>query len=663
MYSPLSVGNGEFAFTVDISGLQTFSREYEDKMPVATMSNWGWHTSPEPDGVDKRNIRPVLHDTFGRQVGYFSGSEGQKAVFDYIRENPHRFHLGNVGLGLILSSGEKAKLEDMKNIKQTLDLWRGIIKTRYEIDGTEVYVEVACHPDSDTIGVKIRSELIVMNRLFAELKFPYGAPCMCGADWDNDLRHNTSVKTKNSRYAELVRVMDNDWYYVTISSEYDMELINTDKHAFQIRSDEEHGELFFSVGFSKTMQRQWIPDACKVFRSSEDYWRDYWESGGVIDFSGSTDERAHRLEKRVILSQYLTAIQCSGSIPPQETGLTCNSWFGKAHLEMHWWHAAHFALWGHPELLENSLWWYRAVMPKAEQTAKRQGYKGVRWQKMVGPDGTDSPSTIATLLIWQQPHPIFYAELLYRVKKSTSVLEEYREIVFKTAEFMADFIHFTNGRYVLGPPLIPAQENHSCKDSLNPTYELEYWHWALSVAQLWKERLGEPRTELWDDILEHISPLPRKDGVYLAHEECPDTFTKFNIDHPSMLNAFGVLPGALTDKDIMRNTLNKVLESWTMELTWGWDYPVMAMCAARLGEPEKAIDCLFLDTPKNHYSKNGHNYQESFLPLYLPGNGGLLAAVAMMAAGWDNAEKETYAPGFPKNGKWNVRFEGIAKYI
>ncbi|MEN9685444.1 MAG: hypothetical protein RLZZ28_1230, partial [Bacteroidota bacterium] len=40
-----------------------------------------------------------------------------------------------------------------------------------------------------------------------------------------------------------------------------------------------------------------------------------------------------------------------------------------------------------------------------------------------------------------------------------------------------------------------------------------------------------------------------------------------------------------------------------------------------------------------------------------PGNGGLLAAVAMMCAGYDNALVKS--PGFPKN--WNVKWEGLRK--
>src|SRR6266545_8107382 len=44
--SPLSLGNGEFAFTADITGLQTFPEAYEQAMPLCTMSQWGWHTAP-----------------------------------------------------------------------------------------------------------------------------------------------------------------------------------------------------------------------------------------------------------------------------------------------------------------------------------------------------------------------------------------------------------------------------------------------------------------------------------------------------------------------------------------------------------------------------------------------------------------------------------------
>ncbi|MGH9820700.1 MAG: glycoside hydrolase family 65, partial [Pyrinomonadaceae bacterium] len=383
-------------------------------------------------------------------------------------------------------------------------------------------------------------------------------------------------------------------------------------------------------------------------------------TGAVVDLAGSKDPRAKELERRIVLSQYLTAIQCSGSMPPQETGLTCNSWYGKFHLEMHWWHAAHFALWNRLPMLENSLDWYTKILPSARDRAKQQGYAGARWPKMTSPDGRDSPSPIGPLLIWQQPHPIFYAELAYLNNPTRATLDKYRMIVDETAKFMASYAHFApaSNRYVLGPPVIPAQENHPPRETWNPTFELEYWHFGLTTAQKWRARLGLRRDPKWDDIIKRLSPLPTKDGVYLAHENCPQTFTERNKDHPSMLGALGILTGEMVDRETMLRTLKKVMKEWDWAETWGWDYSMVAMTAARLGETAIAIDALLLDTPKNHYLPNGHNYQRENLPLYLPGNGGLLYAVAIMVNGWKGTPK-TAAPGFPSDGSWTVRSEGF----
>jgi len=57
---------------------------------------------------------------------------------------------------------------------------------------------------------------------------------------------------------------------------------------------------------------------------------------------------------------------------------------------------------------------------------------------------------------------------------------------------------------------------------------------------------------------------------------------------------------------------------------------------------------------------NGHNHQRAGLTIYLPGNGALLYAVAMMAAGWDGA-LDRPAPGFPSGGRWVVRWEGLRR--
>ena len=100
-------------------------------------------------------------------------------------------------------------------------------------------------------------------------------------------------------------------------------------------------------------------------------------------------------------------------------------------------------------------------------------------------------------------------------------------------------------------------------------------------------------------------------------------------------------------------------ENWQWKKTWGWDFPLTAMTATRLGMPEKALDALFVDVEKNTYLVNGHNYQDKRLRLYLPGNGGVMATVAMMCAGFDG--NNTDLPGFPKDGRWKVRWENLSK--
>jgi hypothetical protein len=167
------------------------------------------------------------------------------------------------------------------------------------------------------------------------------------------------------------------------------------------------------------------------------------------------------------------------------------------------------------------------------------------------------------------------------------------------------------------------------------------------------------RNSDWDRVISDLSPLPVKEGVYLAHENCPQTFTGRNHDHPSMLGALGVLPGDGVDRKIMHSTLDRVMKQWQWDKTWGWDYPMTAMTAARLGEPKIAIDALMMATEKNRYLANGHNWQRQNLPCYLPGNGGLLYATAMMAAGWKGAPR-SHAPGFPDDGSWRVRCENLA---
>ena len=94
-------------------------------------------------------------------------------------------------------------------------------------------------------------------------------------------------------------------------------------------------------------------------------------------------------------------------------------------------------------------------------------------------------------------------------------------------------------------------------------------------------------------------------------------------DHPSVLGALGMPPETpMVNKTIMKNTFNWIWDNWSWKDTWGWDFPMTAMTATRLGNAEKAIEALLMPIATNRYLNNGHNYQDDRLTIYLPGNGG-----------------------------------------
>jgi len=655
--SPLSLGNGSFAFTADVTGLQTLETEYKDAMPLCTMSQWGWHSKPRPSHLVGAKLRLTQFETHGRQVGYQTSSEGQTELFNWLRENPHRLHLGRVCF-FRPNNDNDIVAKEISEIDQQLDLWKGLLTSRFRFAGKPVEVITAVHPIHDLLAVSVESELLNYDQLGVAIVFPYGSSNMQAADWETPEKHETNIVKDGRNRVELRRILDNDSYSVSISAEGQSTVTKLSPHSFVVWS-KGSSRLSFTISFSKEAISTVAPKVQATFLSSARYWNRFWSTGGAVDLADSSDRRAEELERRVVLSQYLTAIQCSGNQPPQETGLTVNSWYGKFHLEMHWWHAAHFAHWNRLPLFERSLGWYDSILPQARTLARSQGYAGARWPKMVGPEGRDSPSPIGPLLIWQQPHPIFYAWLCYQTRRDHSTLHRYSDIVFETASFMSSYAYLDKrtGRYVLGPPVIPAQENHPPRETWNPTFELVYWKFGLHVAQLWRQYLGMARLPEWDKVIAGLAPLPTRDGVYLAHENCPQTYTERNRDHPSMLAALGVLTGDGVDRETMRRTLLKTIKEWRWEDTWGWDYPMTAMTAARLGETKIAVDALLMQTEKNRYLPNGHNWQRANLPCYLPGNGGLLYAIAMMSAGWKGAPNE-HAPGFPSDG-WKVNWEGL----
>ena len=294
-------------------------------------------------------------------------------------------------------------------------------------------------------------------------------------------------------------------------------------------------------------------------------------------------------------------------------------------------------------------------------------------------------------------------ELEYRAASAKSkaagdeVLHRMKDVVLSTAAFLGDFPERrrgtgTNGKFLdLGPPLVSASEGEGPYDVWNPTYELTQFNFSLDLANKWRTRLGMPVNQDWEHTRTNLAPLPIVDApdgrgcsykTYNRHQNClPSVFANKTShcggatgsgmptgtghnSHPALNGAMGCLPGQLygVDPEIMNNTLHETLSVWSWDHCWGWDQPMVAMTATRLQQPQVAVDTLLMPATTNIYLPTGYNHPRPSggISAYLPGNGGILIAVALMAGGWEGAPKGG-APGFPK--EWKVQAEGFTPYF
>ena len=654
--SPAQVGNGKFAFGMDITGLQTF-------VPFNTLSDWSWHSFPLPEGMKAEDYRPVVVETHGKKIAYELRNPDQPELSEWLTKNPHRYNLGRIGFRLLREDGTEAREIDLGNARQEIDLWTGVVYSRFELNRKEVKVRTVCHPDKDMIGVSIESELLNDGNMSIYLDFPYPDGRYFKhyiGRYDTISGHTSTFEKLAPNSVRIARTMDDTHYYATLDWTGPATFSRESEKAHTFLLQPRHTSTFsFTCCFSPEPVADVTESVASIERKSAVSWEKYWRSGAAVDLSGSKDPRWLELERRIVLSQYLMRANESGLFPPQESGLVNNGWFGRFHFEMIWWHGVHYGLWNRMECFDNYLNVYKDFMPKALERAKSEGRSGARWPKCTGNFNREWPGSAHAYLIWHEPHPIYFAEMQYRQKPAPETLEKWKDVVLNTADYMADYLFYDKKtkQYVLGPPVVVVSENTDPLQTINPIFELGYFRYGLRTALEWADRLGlsEKRTKKWKEVLSKMAPLPVADGVYTTYEGIPDMWTKYTYEHPALTGVYGMLPGDGVDQPTFKRTLEKVSKEWQFNRIWGWDFPMLAMAAARTGQPALAIDMLMHPSAGFQFDEHGLATGGPFP--YFPSNGALLTAVAMMCGGWDGSEGE--APGFPKDGSWTVRYEGF----
>jgi len=336
--------------------------------------------------------------THGRNVSYDLEDPNLPEISKWLTANPNRINLGRIGLKYKGATLEKSLLQAPR---QELDLWNGGITSTFEIEGQAVKVVTQGDFDSDSVAFQITSDLVSSGDLQVEFDFPYPPrhnvtsssdfEIFIGS-YDFPLNHTTSIVSKPTTpgHAHVYHEMDETTYFVNLrwpcgaplsltrNEPQGSSAVTAHRFTLSPAAGLAVGTLSFTAHFSLDKQVPALPAAIRKRNSIG--WNNYWNSGGFVDVTGSSNPNATELQRRIVLTQYHMRVNsaATGQIP-QESGLVYNGWWGKFHLEMTVWHCAHWATWGRQDIFDKIFpGIYEALLPTSVARAKRMGWEGAR---------------------------------------------------------------------------------------------------------------------------------------------------------------------------------------------------------------------------------------------------------------------------------------------
>lgn len=570
--NPVTIGNGDFAITLDQTGTQSLYEIYKD-IPLSTMSNKNWFYK------DKKDIKPSYVD--GKAYMLFNLDNDPN--YQINRQYPFKYSFMQI---LLYDNDKLIDINNIKDVKQELDLYKGIVTSSFnykeKINKTTSFI----YQDHDEFNFKLQSD-----NLNLALKFNY--PSYTKNGYHLDILPNVLVK--EDRITLLYDDKNSLSFKLKSSSNYQI-VENT---------------LIFddnNVSFSLAL------DEIKEGKLLDEFWK--CDNGIIID--------NEELVKKMVLSKYLLHVNSTGIYPPQESGLTYNCWNSKFHLEMHLIHSLWNIYNNHVGDLVKSFDYYLSIMPSSLKRASLNGYKGLRFPKMTGPDGEDSPSNIGPLLIWQAPHILFMLQEIYYLYNKENIIKKYEPLISGTIDFMISFLTLKDSKYQMLDPLLEACESIPLDRCQNPSFELEYWRYTLErQPKIDTVLYGHQRYDYLDITSKIITPK-EDDGIYLKTYGVIDKYDLYK-DHPTEGFLMSFFKSKIVDKEKMVKTIDYILKNMDLSSYWGWDFPFLGLSLLNCGEIEKSIEVTQLNTINNQYLYNGYNTSpRDDLKAYLPGNGAFL---------------------------------------
>ena len=293
------IGNSEFSFGVDLTGLQTFPELYKGGIPVIAMSDLG--TDREANAG-----------------------------------NSYLYQPGTIGLSILKRNGKEISINNVSNPVQELNLQNGEIESRFIIEGVPVLIKTVCHSDYDMISVRIVSDLIRENRIKIKIRFPAIKTSSNGLKFDLPGTNTTRILADTNNYSILSRTRDIDNYYMLIWRN-SAELREINPHLYFLEPNRSDSIYSFTFQFMKSLATGRMQNFGETEEASRRSWNKFWSTVNGFNYPEGTDPGSNMTEKRIKISLYCTRIQCIVPHSMEGICLTYNNWFGMFNLELHWW--------------------------------------------------------------------------------------------------------------------------------------------------------------------------------------------------------------------------------------------------------------------------------------------------------------------------------------
>lgn len=292
----------------------------------------------------------VSYLTHSRNVSYDIPDPKLPEISQWLISNPNRINLGRIGLKY---KGATLAASQIKEPRQELDLWTGVIKSTFEVDGQKVEVVTRGDFEIDAVAFEIDSKLVSSGDLKVELDFPY-PPIhttkykyeVFAGSYDFPLNHSTSiVEDWVPGSTHIYHEMQETSYFVnlrwplaiplTLSRDEPEGCDKVTAHRYTLSSDSKPrrspSSISFTVRFSPDKEQADLPLFLKMRNPVG--WEQYWSEGGFVDLTSSSNPNATELQRRIVQSQYHVRVNSAAKgQSPQESGLMNNGWYGECFL-------------------------------------------------------------------------------------------------------------------------------------------------------------------------------------------------------------------------------------------------------------------------------------------------------------------------------------------